>query len=191
MPDRAEAEQRLGVPAASLRIGIVGAPRREKLVQEVLDGVAGCDRADVQLVCWSLRGDERVPDDPRIAVAEPYRMVDRAVYATRLAACDALALVFDEHGEMLTTGAAADAMGLGLPVLRSSWGYLAEHLGSAGLPVGQTAASIAAALDALTDADLDRARAAASIRRDQLDWAVLAGPTADLFDDVILARGNA
>ncbi len=188
LPDQKEAERRLGLAPIGLRIGLVGAPRDEKLVQQVLDGVAASERTDIELVCWSLSGDEVVPDDPRIAVAEPYRHVDPGVYATRLAACDVLALVFDEHGEMLTTGAAADAVGLGLPTLRSRWGYLVEHLGDAGIPVGQSAESIAAALDALTDADLDRARSASLQRSAALDWSVLAGPTADLFDEVLTTR---
>ena len=187
-PDRAEAERRLGLAPTDLRIGLVGAPRQEKLVQEVLDGVAASGRTDIEVVCWSLRGDEVVPDDPRIALAEPYRNVDAGLYATRLAACDVLALVFDEQGEMLTTGAVGDSLGFGLPTLRSEWGYLVEHLGGAGIPVGQSAESIAAALDALTDADLDRSRSAALQRRDELDWSVLAGPTADLFDEVLLGR---
>lgn len=187
-PDRAEAERRLGLAPTGLRIGLVGAPRQEKLVQEVLDGVAASGRTDIEVVCWSLRGDEVVPDDPRIALAEPYRNVDAGLYATRLAACDVLALVFDEQGEMLTTGAAGDSLGFGLPTLRSEWGYLVEHLGGAGIPVGQSAESVAAALDALTGADLEAARAAAQRRRDELDWSVLAGPTADLFDEVLLAR---
>ena len=87
-----------------------------------------------------------------------------------------------------STGAAADAVGLGLPTLRSRWGYLVEHLGDAGIPVGQSAESIAAALDALTDADLDRARSASLQRSAALDWSVLAGPTADLFDEVLTTR---
>ena len=188
LPERAEAERRLGLAPAPLRIGIVGAPRAEKLVQAVLDGVAACGRDDVQLVCWSLGPDDVVPDDPRIAIAEPYAMVDRSVYATRLAACDVLALVFDAAGEMLTTGAAADAVGLGLPALRSDWGYLVEHLGDAGIPVGQSAASIAAALDALTPEALDRSAAASRALGPEHDWAVLAERTADLFERVVLRR---
>ncbi|HEX2577529.1 MAG TPA: glycosyltransferase, partial [Aquihabitans sp.] len=188
LPAREEAERRLGLSPAALRIGIVGAPRAEKRVQEVLDAVTACERRDVELVCWSLSGAEDVPDDPRIALAERYRMVDQPTYATRLAACDVLALVFDVDGEMLATGAAADAVGLGMPALRSEWGYLVEHLGDAGIPVGQTAGSIAAALDALTPEALEAARRAASARRDELDWSGLADRTADLFERVVLRR---
>ncbi len=188
LPYRAEAERRLGLDPVALRIGVVGAPRAEKRVQEVLDAVAACDRDDVSLVCWSLGGDEVVPDDHRIAVAAEYRMVAPAAYATRLAACDVLALVFDPDGEMLATGAAADAVGLGLPVLRSDWGYLVETLGDAGIPCGHTTASIAAAIEGLTPDVLAAARAAAESRREQLDWTRLASHTADLFEAIVLDR---
>src|SRR6185312_3040448 len=99
---------------------------------------------DVQLVCWSLGLGDEVPDDPRIAVAEPYRGCEPATYATRLAACDVLALVFAPDGEMLATGTAADAQGVGLPALISDWPYLVEVLGAGGIPSGHTAESIAA-----------------------------------------------
>lgn len=188
LPDRAEAEARLDLPAAGLRIGVVGAPRAEKLVQVVMDGVAACTRDDVQLVCWSLGPDDVVPADPRVAVASEYRMVSPEAYATRLAACDVLALVFDPEGEMLATGAAADALGLGLPVLRSDWGYLVETLGSAGIPCGHIATSVAEAIDALTSETLAAARTSAAERRSQLDWDVLAPRTAALFEAVVLDR---
>ena len=186
LPDRAEAERRLGLSSGKLRIGIVGAPRAEKLVQVTLDGMALCRRRDVELVCWSLGPKDVVPEDPRIAVAEPYRMVDRPTYATRLAACDVLALIFDPAGDMLATGAAADAVGLGLPVLRSDWGYLAETLGGGGIAAGHTVDSVAAAIDGLTPAVLDSARQAAGQRRNDLGWDGLADRTFDLFERVVL-----
>ncbi|HYI62295.1 MAG TPA: hypothetical protein VEW93_10890 [Acidimicrobiales bacterium] len=188
LPSRDEAEERLDLAPAALRIGVVGAPRAEKLVQVVIDAVAACRRDDVELVCWSLGPGDTVPDDPRITIAEPYAMVEPAAYATRLATCDVLALVFDPDGEMLGTGAAADAVGLGLPALRSDWGYLVEALGDAGLPAGHTVDSVAAAIDALTPETLDRARAAALARRADLDWAALADDTFALFEQAVLSR---
>ena len=47
--DWAEAERMLGLEPAALRLGVVGAPRREKDVQLVLDAVHRCTRDDVQL----------------------------------------------------------------------------------------------------------------------------------------------
>ena len=42
-------------------------------------------------------------------------------------------LPFDPKGEMLTTGVVGDVVGLGLPAIVSSWPYLTESLGAAGL----------------------------------------------------------
>ena len=188
---RDEVEADLGLPPCRWRIGVVGAPRAEKLVQAILDGFAASSRDDLQVVCWSLGPDDVVPDDPRIVVAEPYEMVDADLYARRLAACDLLALPFDPDGEMLATGVAADVVGLGLGALVSDWGYLAEVLGPAGIPCGHTAASITAALDALTDQQVHDARAASRSLQDAQSWPVVAEQTLALFDEVVLAHAAA
>jgi hypothetical protein len=188
MPDRATAEQRLGLAPSAIRIGLLGAPRADKLVQTVLDGFARSTRDDIQLVCWSLGPDDVTPDDPRIAIAEGYRGCDAATYATRLAACDALALVFDPDGEMLATGTAHDAQGVGLPALTSEWGYLTETLGAGAIPCGHTVESVAAALDALTPQALATAAAATRARRAEFEWGPIAAKTADLFDRVVLGE---
>jgi glycosyltransferase involved in cell wall biosynthesis len=188
LSDRATAEQRLGLEPCAIRIGVVGAPRFDKLVQAVLDGVAACERDDIQLVCWSLGPGDTVPDDPRIAIAERYRGCDPATYAARLAVCDALALVFDPDGDMLATGTAADAQGVGLPALASEWGYLTETLGAGAIPSGHTVESIAAALDALTPEQLATAAAATIGRRDAYEWGPIAARTAHLFDRVVLGE---
>ncbi len=186
--DRSTAEQRLGLSPANLRIGLVGAPRTEKLVGEFLDGVVACGRADVQVVCWSLRDDETAPADPRIAVAEPYRVVDESTYALRLSACDALAFPFDPDGGMQATGTVADAIAAGLPGLCSDWWFLGESLGDAAVPVGHTATQVAAALERLDGDQLAAARSAAIARRDHTRWSDVAARTLALYEQVILDR---
>ncbi len=185
VPAREEAERRLELPPAPLRIGIVGAPREEKLVQVVLDAVAACRRDDVQLVCWSLGADDVVPHDRRIVRARRYAQVEPPEYAARLAACDVLALVFDPDGEMLATGTAADATGLGIPALRSEWPYLVEALGDGGIPCGHTVDSIAAAIDALTPEALDAAREGAERRRAEISWNALAPQILDVYERTV------
>lgn len=183
---RADAERRLGLAPTGIRIGLVGAPRDDKRVIEFLDGVVASAREDIQVVCWSLRLDETAPDDPRIPIAERYRNADPVTYATRLAACDVLAFPFDPDGDMLATGTIADAIGVGIPALISDWTYLTEMLGDAGLPGGHTAATVTAALDALTDEDLARARTAMAALQPAFAWGPIAARTADLFERVVL-----
>ncbi|MGZ4728376.1 MAG: hypothetical protein ACXWB2_11700 [Acidimicrobiales bacterium] len=184
---RAEVEAELGLPPCRWRIGLLGAPRSEKRVQAFLEGVAASSRDDLQVVCWSLAPDDVVPDDPRIAVAEPYEMVSADLYARRLASCDLLALPFDPDGEMLATGLASDVVGLGLGALVSDWGYLTELLGPAGIPCGHTAPSVAAALDALTDEQVEASRAASRALQAGQSWPAIAERTLALFDEVVLA----
>ena len=185
---RAQIEAELGLAPSHLRIGLVGAPRAEKQVQAFLEGVAASGRDDIEVVCWSLGDDDRVPDDRRIAIAERYENVDADLYGRRLAVCDLLALPFDPDGEMLATGVAGDAVGLGLGTLVSEWGYLAEVLGPAGIPCGHTSASVAAALDALTDEQVAHAQAASRALQPEQDWSVIAERTFELFEQVVLAQ---
>ena len=87
---------------------------------------------------------------------------------------------------MLATGTVADAIGVGIPALVSDWPYLTETLGAAGIRAGHTAVDIAAALDGLTRADIDAARAATVALRPAYEWAPLAERTFDLFERVVL-----
>jgi glycosyltransferase involved in cell wall biosynthesis len=182
---RDEAAARLGLPPAAIRIGVLGAPRVERRVGELLAGLVASANAEVQVCCWSLAPGEEAPTDDRLAVAEVYEMVDPGLYGLRAAACDLLALPFDPDGEMLSTGVAADVVGLGLGALVSDWGYLGEVLGDAGIPVGHTAATIADALDRLTPEAVAAARSAARDRRDALAWSLQAERTFALLDSLL------
>ena len=171
-------------PEGPIRLGVVGAPRREKDVQGVLDAFARVRRPDVELAVWSLGPDDVVPDDPRIVVAEPYTMVERSVYDERLAGLDALVLPFAE-GDMITTGTAGDVIGAGLAALVSDWGYLAEALGPAGIPYGD---DLTAAIEALDRTALARASQAARARRAGCEPDVVAASHLNLFELVGTAR---
>ena len=179
---REQAERELGLEPTGLRLAVVGAPRVQKDVQLVIDAVHRCTRDDVQLCVWSL-GDEHVPDDPRIVVADRYEMVDHGVYVTRLHAVDAIVMPFTD--EMLTTGTVADCVAVGIPALVSPWPYLAESLGEAGIAYGQTADDLAACIDALTPDRLAAAAAAAAALRAESDWDVIAESTLAFFDEIV------
>lgn len=185
--DRDETERALGFSPCALRIGMVGAPRDEKLVQAFLDGFSATTRTDLQLACWSVGPSDVVPSDERIVAAEPYRLVKPSLYAQRLATVDVLALPFDPDGDMLATGTAADALGLGMASLTSEWEYLIETLGESAIVVGHTAEAIRAALDRLDLDAVREANAQARAQRERYEWADLARETAALFTQVRLA----
>lgn len=181
---REEVEAALGMEPCGLRLGLVGAPRVQKDTQLVIDAVHACDRDDIQLWCWSLRGEE-VPDDPRIH-AFPYTMTEHHVYAQRLFSLDALVLPFEEG--MLTTGTIGDAIGVGIPAICSSWGYLREAMGDAGIYYGDTREELTACLDSLDADTLAAARAAIPGRQAELDWAPIAEATFALVDGAVSSR---
>jgi glycosyltransferase involved in cell wall biosynthesis len=184
--DRAAAEEQLGFPPCAIRIGLVGAPRVDKRTRSFVDGFVASARDDVQLAVWSLGWGETLPEDPRIVASERYRLVDVETYATRLAACDVLALPFDPAGEMLATGTVADAIGVGIPVLGSDWGFLIEYLGDARLGLGAaTPAEVTAAIDALSSEQVEAARAATVALRDRFEWGPIADATHALFERAV------
>jgi glycosyltransferase involved in cell wall biosynthesis len=167
--DRAAGEAELGLGPCALRIGIVGAPRRDKRTEDFMRAFAACRRDDLQLVVLSLAPGEVVPDDPRI-VAVPYSFVSRDVYNRRLATIDVVALPFDPDGEMLTTGVVGDVIGLGVPALVTDWPFGMEVLGPAGIPLGSSVDDWTAALDALDADALEGARQASRALADEYSW---------------------
>ena len=155
---------RTGADAPAIRIGVIGAPRKEKSLPLVMEAVRRSARDDIELVVWSMSFTDVAPDDPRI-VASVYDNVDRELYDLRLAACDAIALPFDGH-TMLGTGTTSDLVATGIPGLISDWPYLAEHLGGLGITMGADVEEWTAAIDGLTRAQLDEAAGfAADLRR--------------------------
>lgn len=179
---RAEAESLLGLAAAPIRVGVLGAPRAERDVAGFLEALTSSRNEDLQVCCWSLEPGASTPSDPRIEVAETYRMVDSRTYGLRLAACDVIALPFNPHGEMLATGVAADVVGCAKAALVSDWPYLVEVLGHAGIPMGHTVSSMTAALDRLdADAVAGASESARSLQPAQ-SWDRAAELTLEVFE---------
>jgi hypothetical protein len=177
--DRGEAERELGLEPCAIRIVVVGAPRREKDTQQFMDVFASTTRDDLQLLVLAL-DDERVPDDPRIH-AMRYEFVPRDLYNRRLATADVLAMPFDPDGDMLTTGVVGDAIGMGLPAIVSSWPYLTETMGPAGL-VYDSPDALGSLLENLSQEQVDVAARAACARRPDLAWPAI---SQRLFDALI------
>ena len=185
--ERAAAEESLGFAPCAMRIGIVGAPRVEKLVREFVEGFLAAGRDDVQLAVWSLAPGEVLPDDPRIVAAETYRGVDPETYARRLSACDLLALPFDPDGEMLATGTVADGIGIGIPTLASDWGFLVEYLGAARISIGDASAeAVQHSIEQLDGPRITHVRAAMAAIRDRFEWPPLADQTFAEFERALL-----
>lgn len=186
---RAHTEQELELAPASLRLGVFGAPRREKQTIEVMEAFAETARDDVGLLVCSLSPEEEqaVPDDPRIC-AMPYEFVDRGTYNRRLATVDALVLPFDPNGTMLTTGLTADVVGAGLPALSSAWPYALEALGEAAICWGEDMAGFVETVEALDEDQLATAATASRALQDELSWERVAERTFEFLEDLGTAR---
>jgi hypothetical protein len=185
---RAATEAALGLTPAGLRLGIVGAPRPGKDTVGFVEAFARSRRDDLQLLVLCLEpGDEALlPADPRIT-ALPYEFVDRTVWNERLAAIDVLVFPFTADTRMLTTGVFADAVGSGLPSLVSGWGFLAEVMGAAGIPMGDSPEEWTAAVDALDPIAVEAAARASVGLQATYDWSRLAGMTRTFIEDTVAA----
>jgi glycosyltransferase involved in cell wall biosynthesis len=89
---------------------------------------------------------------------------------------------------MLTTGVTADCIAGGVPALVTSWPYLAESLGNAGLPMGDDREAWTAAVDALSPERVARAAEATRALRTRHDWAVVAEQHLELLEAVGSAK---
>jgi len=102
-----------------------------------------------------------VPKDKRIVIAKTYEGVPDDVYAARLHACDLLAFPIVPTSDLLTSGVPSDAISVGIGGLASNWTYVREYMRDAAIPAGHTQSSVTACLDALTEEDVSKAKAAA------------------------------
>jgi hypothetical protein len=178
--ERAQVEADLGLSPCAIRLGVVGAPRREKDVQRVLDAFHACSRDDLQLLVVCLQ-DEHVPDDPRI-VALPASHVPEHVYYRRLVAIDALVLPFEDG--MLMTGTVFDAIGAGKAALISDWPLLHAVLGDAAIAYGATREDLTRCLDALSIDRVGRSAAAMRALQARTDWSGIALQTHALLEEI-------
>jgi hypothetical protein len=158
--DRAATEAALGLSPCRIRLGVVGAPRRDKHTVAFAEAFARSAAPDVQLLVLSLADSDSLPEDDRIT-GLPYEFVDREEYDRRLATIDAVVLPFDEDGTMLTTGVVGDVVGSSLPAISSRWPYTVEVLGDAAIEYS-TLDEVPDLVDALTVDRLARAAEASA-----------------------------
>lgn len=179
---RSSAEKRLGLPPCNLRIGVIGAPRRHRDLDRIVSGVLESGRHDVQLVVFSAADPAALPDDPRL-VYFPQEFVTRPAFNRRLATLDAVALAYFD-GDVLGTGALADAIGAGLPVLAPNWGFAEEVLDEARIPIGSSVSEIASTIAALDTNTLSRVRVGIEGVRQRDNPARIAAEHLALFNEV-------
>lgn len=180
--DRASAERMFRWEPVPIRLAVIGAPRVDKLVQDVLDAFAATDRPDIELVI-RLNGGETLPDDPRIHY--DYLELQEQAYARKLKAVDAVILPFDPDGQMLTTGTAADIIGAGTGVICSDWGYAREIFDGAEICYGSGAADLQACLESLTPTQLEASKAGVTARRAAYEWDPIAAELFALYEELV------
>lgn len=185
--DRDELAQPFGLTPDRVHLGVLGAPRRGKDIDSVIDGFLAAERNDMDLTIFSLDEGQSVPNHPRIR-GRRYRHVDRPMYNRRLAFLDVLILPFRDDGSMLTTGLVADAIATGKPAIVSDWPYLVETLGSAAICYGATADELASCLAAFDASTLDDRSVAIAALQAEYSWERAAEATVALYEELLDRR---
>lgn len=182
LSDRMSVEAELGLEPGRLRLGVFGAPRKEKRLDILIRAFLRCRREDVELVIFSMPPGAPRLQHPRV-VADPYHFVPDRTYRARLNAVDVVVLPFDDG--MLTTGVVGDVVGHGLPALISDWPYLVETLGDAAICAGRSEDDFVRAIESLSWDAVERARSACRQLQERYAPARIAAMTADLLETVI------
>jgi len=180
-PPRKAVEAEEGWPSAPIRLAIVGQPRREKTLQEVVDAVHDSDRDDLQLVA-RLSPQVHVPSDPRVLPSYGHLDADR--YYRRLTAVDAIILPF-VGDTMVTTGTVFDCIGGGIAAIATPWGFLSETLGDCAITYDGSVSDLSSCLRSVAVGTLASAGSAARSLQPAHDWSVAASLTAAAFETVL------
>lgn len=186
---RKKTEREYGLHPTRIRLGIIGSPRNGKMTEEFISVFKTVPREDVGLFNTSASSDAPPPshEDHRIT-SIPYSFIDRDVFYRRLAAIDLLILPFSPDTRMLTTGVIADAIAMGIPCARTSWGYLAETLGSNAIFMGDTPTETRHFLESLSQSEIKKFKRKISKIEPIFNWKRLARDTESLFYAVVSAH---
>ena len=185
-PDRCEIEDEEGWPSASVRLAVMGQPRREKRLQDVVDAFNECSRGDLQLIV-RLSSDVRV--EPNRNLIPSYGTLEAKRYYRRLCAVDGILLPFIGD-TMVTTGTAFDCIGGGIAALISPWGFLTETFGDSAIAYDGTRRGLVRCFDEVSRESLNEFGLAAARLRSAHDWSAIGGETKEVFERVVDAPGS-
>jgi hypothetical protein len=160
-----------------ITLGIAGAPRGSKQVQQAIEVVESLKRHDMRLIVIRGSGQERVSRPDRVQIRAT-GWVSPEHYLDALAGIDAL-LFPHEPPYQLGTGVAGDVIGAGIAAITSNWPFLAEYFDGGAIVYGSGSQDLRACLE-----EIDREELAACANRVRLlqrcrSWPAIAHQTAD------------
>jgi glycosyltransferase involved in cell wall biosynthesis len=170
--DRDEVESDEGWPKASLRLAVVGQPRTEKHLADVIEAARSCGRDDIQFV---IRCDPQHHHLSTQKVRLEHGHLSPERYYRRFAAYDGLILPFEE-GQMLGSGTVFDSIGAGIAAIGTDWGFQTEMLGEA--LITYKTDTLRDTLHRMTPDDVARSATAVRALQPRFDWAVAGRHTA-------------
>jgi glycosyltransferase involved in cell wall biosynthesis len=180
-PKRCVIENEEGWPRTNVRLAVIGQPRHEKRLQDVVDAFADCSRDDVQLIA-RVSSDVVIGTTPNLIAT--YGHVDAQRYYRRLCAVDGILLPFIGD-TMVTTGTAFDCIGGGIAAVISPWGFLKETFGKSALAYDGTKQGLTRCFEEVSRESLRKFGLAASRLRPAHDWSAIGRETKEVLERIV------
>ena len=184
---RAALEKELNLKPCPMRFGVIGRPQKEKQVDLIMRAFHAAARDDQQLLVTAITEDMDIPDDPRIIPVYRKGWLKREELCRQVKLCDALVCAHT-GSTYLTSGLVADAVGAGIPMLVSEWGFFREIMGEAALYFDGTEKGLARLFTRITTDDIEAGKRASAALQQDYSWTVVAEKTLNLFRELWLQK---
>lgn len=183
---RAQLESKYNLPPCAVRLGVLGRYQPEKQVEMIVRAFRAAARPDHQLVLTAYKKDIDLGDagDPRIIRLPRDDWMQRSDIAEHNKLCDVL--VTAHTGDTyLTSGVAADAIGVGSAMICPPWEYFREIVGPASIEFDGTESGLASLLMSLTREQIDASKQSTAPLRDRYDPTPIAAAHLQMFQQLI------
>ncbi len=183
---RASLEDKFKLQPCAIRFGVLGRYQPEKQVEQIIRAFRSVNRPDLQLVLTAYKEGIELGDagDPRIVRLPREQWMTRSEIAEHNKVCDAL--VSAHTGDTyLTSGVAADAIGVGLAMVCPAWDYFREIVGKASIEYDGTEKSLADFFASVTPEQIHQAQRATAPLREAYSFDRVAKLHFGLFESLL------
>ena len=185
---RDEIEAEFGIQPCVMRFGVLGRWQPEKQVEMIVSAFQAAGRPDQQLLVTAYKGGSPNPDDPRIIFLPRESWLTRELIARHVQLCDVL--VSAHVGDtFLTSGAPADAVGAGIPMIVPRWEFFLETMVKAAIYFDNTESALSELFKSITASDIARAQSFIEGLQSRYAWPILAQKTLAFYRRLTGGRG--
>jgi glycosyltransferase involved in cell wall biosynthesis len=183
---RASLEEKFKLQPCAIRFGVLGRYQPEKQIEQIIRAFRSVNRPDQQLVLTAYKEGIDLGDagDSRIVRLPRNLWMTRSEIAEHNKLCDAL--VSAHTGDTyLTSGVAADAIGIGLAMVCPAWDYFREIVGKASIEYDGTEQGLSDLFASVTPDQIHQAQLATASLREAYSFDRVARLHFELFESLL------